>query len=296
MSESGHIPVMVEEVVRYLALAPGKAIADCTIGCGGHALAIVSRLAPGGRLIGVDRDPQMIEIARRALGHVEDVEVQICQGNFAELGEALATCGLSRADGIFLDLGTCSLVLDTPSRGFSYRHDGPLLMQVNPGEGPTAEELVNSLAQGELARIFRQYGEERHAGRIARAIVQARRTARIRTTVQLAGIIGAATPGGRRRLHPARRAFQALRIACSSELQHLDRFLSHAHEWLAQGARLVLLSYHSLEDRRTKHALRSGARKGLYQVLTKKVVRPRADEVALNPRARSARLRCAVRL
>lgn len=267
---------------------------DGTVGCAGHASGIASRLAESGRLIAVDRDPEMVGMARTRLSGCA-CRVDCSQSNFAELRAILKTTGVAKVDGVLLDLGVSSAQIDAPERGFSFRSAGPLSMQMTPAEGPSAADLVNTLSAAELERLFREYGEERWARRIAARIVRERKRARIRWTTELAGIIAAAAPPGPRRLHPARRCFQALRIACNRELENLERFLAEVPDCLRERGRLVILSYHSLEDRRVKTSFRELARQGVYEILNKKVVRPRPEEVAGNPRSRSARLRAVLR-
>jgi len=291
----GHEPVMVREVLEYLAPRPGATIVDATLGCAAHALHILDAVRPGGLVVGVDRDPQMIAIARGVLADHGRGRYEAVQANYSELADVLAGLGLEAVDGILLDLGASSVQLDDPARGFSYRADGPLSMQMSPG-GPSAEDLVNGLPEKDLADVIYHYGEDRFARRIARRIVRERARDRITGTLQLARIIVRAVPRGRRRLHPARRTFQALRIRTNFELDHLAAALAAAPALLRGGGRLVVLSYHSLEDRLVKLALREGAGKGLYRVLTRKVVRPDEAEKARNRRSRSCKLRAAERV
>jgi len=291
-SAPAHRPVMPREVLSYLAPSPGRIVADATVGCAGHARQILPRLLPGGCLIGVDRDPRMLAAAREALGAFPRPSYRLFEASYDDLPEVLKAVGVPVVDGVLLDAGFCSAQMDDPERGLSYRADGPLDMRY-AAEGPTAADLLARLDAEALERLFREYGEERWARRIARAVVRERRRP-LQRTGQLAALIERAVPGGRRRLHPARRVFQALRIAVNDELAHLDRFLDVAPRLLAEGGRLVLLTYHSLEDRLAKDALRRAARDGALSILTRRVVRPRPDEVQSNPRARSARLRAAL--
>jgi len=290
-----HQPVMLAEVLAHLNPSAGQVMADATVGCAGHGREILRRLLPGGQLIGVDRDVRMLHLAKRALSPFPRAGYRLFEGSFTSLAEVLDQAGLEALDGILLDAGFCSAQMDDPERGFSYRTDGPLDMRYAPGEA-TAADLLNRLGAGELERIFRAYGEERWAGRIARRIVRERQSAPLTRTDRLAGLIARAVPSGRRRRHPARRVFQALRIAVNQELDHLERFLDLAPRLLAEGGRLVVLTYHSLEDRLVKSALQRHARAGAMSVTTRRVVRPRPEETHANPRARSARLRAAVRL
>jgi len=292
-SAPAHRPVMPREVLSYLAPSPGRTVVDATVGCAGHARQILPRLLPGGCLIGVDRDPRMLAAARDALSAFPRASYRLFEASYDDLPEVLKAVGVPVVDGMLLDAGFCSAQMDDPERGLSYRADGPLDMRYAP-EGPTAADLLARLDAEALERLFRDYGEERWARRIARAVVGERRRSPLQRTGQLAALIERAVPGGRRRLHPARRVFQALRIAVNDELARLERFLDVAPPLLAQGGRLVLLTYHSLEDRRAKDALRRAARDGVVSILTRRVVRPRPDEVQANPRARSARLRAAL--
>ncbi|GAB6063445.1 16S rRNA (cytosine(1402)-N(4))-methyltransferase RsmH [Deferrisoma palaeochoriense] len=302
-----HVPVLAREAADLLVTDPDGLYVDGTLGGGGHAREILARLGPGGRLLGLDRDPDALAHAAAWAG---DPRVLLRRANFAELSEVLEAEGLGPVTGVLLDLGVSSHQVDEGERGFSFLRDGPLDMRMDP-EGPvTAADLVNTLDEAELARIFREYGEEPRASRAARAVVTARRKAPLRTTADLARTIEEAL-GRRGPKHPATRIFQALRIAVNRELEALDRFLEALPGVLAPGGRVVVISYHSLEDRRVKRALRAGepqcrcppealrctcGRPGWLRVLTRKVVRPSAEEVARNPRARSARLRAAERL
>jgi 16S rRNA (cytosine1402-N4)-methyltransferase len=300
MSDAGfgaplHLPVMAEEALRLLDPKPGETIVDGTIGAGGHSKAILRALDGAGLLLGLDRDPNMAAIARRELGVSVGARVEILTGNFSDLKSALLSLGAEAADGVLLDLGFASPQVADPARGFSYRADGPLDMRMGSGGGLTAQEWINSVSQGELAGVLREYGEERFSGRIARAIVEARRLKPIRRTGELAEIIVRAVPGGPRRLHPARRSFQALRIRINEEMEHLDAFLSALPSVLRPGGRCAVISYHSLEDRRVKNAFRAGVAEGLYEPLTRKPIRPSPAEISANPRSRSARLRAVLK-
>ncbi len=305
-----HIPVLVEEAIGFLDLERGGLFVDCTVGLGGHADALLAA-APGTRLIGFDRDSEALEIAGDRLGHYGD-RVRLVQGTFAELTSLLHQRHVAAVAGIFADLGVSSLQLDSPSRGFSFRRSGPLDMRMGLGE-LTAAEVVNHYAEAELERIFREYGEERQARRIARAISARRQQQPFATTDDLRDVIaGAQRRGGRRsvgRIDPATRVFQAIRIEVNQELRQLDALLDQAVRLLEREGRLVVISYHSLEDRRVKNRLRELARGEIdevtgrprsetqvIEVLTKRPVRPTADEIAFNPRARSARLRAARRI
>jgi 16S rRNA (cytosine1402-N4)-methyltransferase len=295
MTESGaplHLPVMLEESLRLLNPRPGETIVDGTLGAGGHSRAILAALSPVGRLIGVDQDPKMAQIARKRLLSVSaGAKIQILTGRFGDLPAILAAIGVQAADGVLLDLGVASPQLDDASRGLSYRADGPLDMRLTPEAELSAEEWINQVAQDELAQVLREYGEERFSGRIARAIVEARARGPIRRTGELAEIIARAVPRAPRRLHPARRSFQALRIRINEEMRQLERFLVALPQLLKPAGRCAIISYHSLEDRLVKNVFRDGAREGIYELLTRKPVRPSRAELSANPRSRSARLR-----
>jgi 16S rRNA (cytosine1402-N4)-methyltransferase len=305
-----HIPVLLEEATSFLAPVRGGLFVDCTLGLGGHAVALLEA-GPGIELIGIDRDPEALGIAGERLRPFAE-RVRVVQGDFAELTKLLQGLRVEAVDGILADLGVSSLQLDRGERGFSFRRDGPLDMRMGPGD-LTAAEVVNHYAEAQLEKIFREYGEERRARRIARAIAVRRQQERIETTSELRDIVaGALRYGGgkpRGRIDPATRVFQAIRIEVNRELVGLDTFLDQAVRLLDQEGRLVVISYHSLEDRIVKNRLRDLARgevdevtgrpraeTQLIEVLTKRPVRPGAEEVALNPRARSARLRAARRI
>ncbi|MCS7240916.1 MAG: 16S rRNA (cytosine(1402)-N(4))-methyltransferase RsmH [Candidatus Bipolaricaulota bacterium] len=281
-----HEPVMLREVLEFLAPKPGKLIVDATVGTGGHAEAL---LAQGAKVIGIDQDPKSLELASQRL-HGFGERFQPVRGNFRKLHDLLATLGVTKVDGIIFDLGLSSLHLSQVDRGFSFQHEGPLDMRMDPDNPMCAADLVNGLSERELARILREYGEERYAERIARAIVRNRP---IRTTTELARVVARSYPPGSYRIHPATRTFQALRIAVNDELSALREALPQAVELLAPGGVLCVISFHSLEDRIVKHFLREQARAGRVFLYTKKPVRPSKEEVARNPRARSARLRAA---
>ncbi len=281
-----HEPVLLREVLGFLAPKEGKLIVDATVGTGGHAEAL---LAQGARVVGIDQDPQSLEVARARLRPFGERFLAL-RGNFRKLRELLATVDVAQVDGILFDLGLSSLHLSQAERGFSFQHEGPLDMRMDPDNPVTAEELVNGLPERELARILREYGEERLAERIAREIVKSRP---IRTTGELARLVARCYPPGNYRIHPATRTFQALRIAVNDELSALREALPQAVALLAPGGVLCVIAFHSLEDRIVKRFLREEARAGRVKLLTKKPVRPSPEEVARNPRARSARLRAA---
>jgi 16S rRNA (cytosine1402-N4)-methyltransferase len=278
LSEFGHEPVMVDEVLRFLG---GRGtVVDLTLGAGGHAEAL---LASGvGRLIGVDRDPEAVAIATGRLARFGERFVAV-RARFSDVPVE------NRVDGVLYDLGVSSMQLERPERGFSFRNPGPLDMRMDPDD-ESAVELVNSAREEELARIIYQFGEERRSRRVAAAIVRARRRRPIETTEELAGIVVSAVGGRRGGPHPARRTFQALRIAVNRELEELAASLPRAVGVLAPGGRVVVIAYHSLEDRIVKRFFAGDDR---LTVLTKKPLVPSAGEAGRNPRARSAKLRAA---
>ena len=286
MAEVRHEPVLVEEVVRLLGTA--DTVLDLTVGLGGHAAALLE--AGVSRVIGVDRDPDALVAASGRLSRFGD-RFRSVRARFSEMAEVVKEAGVRAVDGILYDLGVSSLHLDRAERGFSYRSEGPLDMRMDP-DGPTAADIVNTYPREDLERVIRELGEERFAGRIARAILRARERAPLRTTAELSRVVAGAVPKRRGGPHPARRTFQAIRIEANRELEELAASLPRAAELLEPGGTLVAISYHSLEDRIVKRFLRD---RSDLKVLTRKPVRPGAAETAHNPRARSARLRAARR-
>jgi 16S rRNA (cytosine1402-N4)-methyltransferase len=292
-----HVPVLLDEVLALLAPSPGARILDGTLGAGGHAFALLERAGEGASLLGLDRDPAAIELARARLEPLRArARVELAHASFEEAPEVAALSGLGPFDRILLDLGVSSMQLDRPERGFTFMAEGPLDMRMDPGAGTTAAELVNELEEQELADLIYHLGDEPASRRIAHAIVQARKAGPIATTKRLADVVtpAAGTPRrGRKRLkiHPATRTFQALRIAVNDELRAIERGLPRLFELLAPGGRLAVIAFHSLEDRLVKRFFRELASARAARRLTKKPIRPGDDEVARNPRARSARLR-----
>jgi 16S rRNA (cytosine1402-N4)-methyltransferase len=279
-----------------LAPAAGQVIVDATVGAGGHARLIAERIGPSGRLIGLDQDSAMLDLARPRLA---GLPVTLVHASFAELPRVLRDLGLTQVDGVLADVGICSDQLDDPARGFSFSASGPLDMRMNPDEGETARDLLLRLNERDLADIFWQYGEERFSRRIARRIVEMRRRQRLETTEQLAEVVRQCVPrpkrkhGQRAPIDPATRVFQALRIAVNDELRALDRLLEALPRCLVPGGRAVLISFHSLEDRRVKQAFRN---REIWEELTRKPLVATDEETANNPRARSAKLRVARRI
>ncbi len=301
-----HRPVMAEEVLHYLACRPGQVIVDATLGSGGHAQGILDRIRPGGRVIGIDRDREAIERARKRLS---GQPVDLIHDNHARLEAILDERGLDAVDGVLIDCGPSLEQLTTAGRGFSFRLDGPLDMRMNREQETTAADLVNELPEKELARILKEHGGERRAQRIARAIAAARQQQPITTTAQLAATVTAAIPprARPRRLHAATRSFMALRIAVNDELGALRKALDAAIRRTRPGGRIVVLTYESLTGGETKGAFRRARasstcppfpseRGPQVRSVTKKVVKPSAEECRENPRARSAVLRAVERL
>ena len=311
--EGIHVPVMRDRITALLAPAldrPGAVYVDCTLGLAGHAEAILDA-APAARLVGIDRDADALGIAAERLARFEG-RVTLVQAVYDELPDVLAELGLAGADAILADLGLSSLQIDRRERGFAYSVDAPLDMRMDASAGPTAADILNSYSATDLARILRDYGEERFADRIARRIVEARATTPFVTSAQLVALLTAAIPAASQRTggHPAKRSFQALRIEVNGELAALEGVLPAALEALRPGGRIAVLAYHSLEDRPVKNAFRDAATdrapRGLpvvpaeyrarFRLLTRGAERPDESEAESNPRAASARLRAAERL
>lgn len=288
--EVRHEPVLLEEVLEGLSVRPGGIYVDGTVGLGGHSEALLRASAPDGFLYGFEWDEDSLRRAERRLS-VFSGRFKLFRANFAEAPEILAREGI-RVDGILLDLGLSSFLLEGSGRGFSFLREEPLDMRMDTRLPMRAADLVNRLSYPQLVDLLRTYGEEPRAAAIARAIVEARRRKRIETSAELAEIVARAVRPRKRGEHPATLTFQALRIAVNRELENLKRFLTGAPEVLKPGGRLVVISFHSLEDRLVKRAFREDAR---LKVLTKKPIRPSEEEVRRNPRARSARLRVAER-
>jgi 16S rRNA (cytosine1402-N4)-methyltransferase len=290
-----HQPVLLREVLAMLELRAGLVVVDGTVGAGGHAKAIVSAIAPGGVLVGLDRDSEILVCARAALADATAAGAQagISLHHLAHsrMHEALAAIGQSRCDRVLLDLGVSSMQLDRPERGFSFMADGPLDMRMDASAPVSAADWLASVSERELADTIYQLGEERHSRRIARAIVAARVRTPLRSTAQLAALVVQALPAPARhgRIHPATRTFQAIRMHVNDELGELERGLAAAQACLRPGGRLCVITFHSLEDRMVKHFLRAH-----FDVVTKKPVIAMPDEIAANPRSRSAKLRCAI--
>lgn len=307
-----HIPVMIREVVSSLRCRAGTLYVDCTVGGGGHAEAILRSTAPDGLLIGIDTDGEALEEAKKRLAPFNTRTILV-KGNFADMDTILTGMNIGKADGILLDLGVSSHQLDTAHRGFSFTLDAPLDMRMDRSQGRSAYDLLQTLPEEELARIIWEYGEERMARRIARSIAEKRNLAPIRTTAELAATVARVLPhgGGRQRIHPATRTFQALRIAVNDELTGLHRAIDGGMERLKPGGRFSVISFHSLEDRIVKNTFRIGekgctcppdlpvcacGRKPTLKIINRKPIIPGEAEISGNPRSRSAKLRTAERI
>ena len=294
-----HVPVLSVEVASWLACKSGGTYLDCTVGQGGHAALILDRSGPDGVLIGIDRDPDAIAATGSRLARFAS-RMRLIQGNFSALKQHLKSVGVSEVDGVIFDLGVSSAQLDRSERGFSFLADGPLDMRMDRGGGSTAADLVAQLPERELADLIYKYGEERYSRRIARAIVESRKTHPLRTTFDLASVVSKAVPAAYRhgRIHCATRTFQALRIAVNGELGVIEGALRDAASVLAPGGRLCVVSFHSLEDRIAKQTFRSLAKgpEACLKLLTKKPQVASEEECRGNPRARSAKLRVAEKL
>jgi 16S rRNA (cytosine1402-N4)-methyltransferase len=285
-----HVPVLLKEAIDFLNVRRGGTYIDATVGLGGHSYEIAKRLGALGHLIGLDKDPAALERAREKLAGEDFPKVTLLHCSFAEVGKRF---GRNFADGLLADIGVSSLQLDDAARGFSFQADGPLDMRMDPHSERTAEQVVNHLDERELADVIYEFGEERRSRRIARAIVRSRP---IRSTAHLADVISAAARpmnSEQRRIHPATRTFQALRIFVNRELDDLRALMEAAPRILKPGGRVVVISFHSLEDRIVKDAFREGAKQGYFSLLTKKPVTATKEESDRNPRARSAKLRAA---
>jgi len=285
-----HVPVLVQEIVEWLRPAAGQVFVDGTLGGGGHTRMLAQAVEPGGLVIGVDRDSGAVERAAEAL---RGLPVRLLHGNYSDVPELLAELNIAEIDGMVLDLGLSSDQLADRERGFSFQSDGPLDLRFDPTRGEPAARLIERLSAEHLADLIYEYGEERFSRRIARRIVEARRTNPIRTAAELADVVRKSLPRSRdERIDPATRTFQALRIAVNEELKWLDVALRRLPDCLRPGGRLAVISFHSLEDRRVKESFREDSR---LTVLTKRPLRASEQEIAVNPRSRSAKLRVAER-
>ncbi len=302
-----HIPVLLEETIELLGVQPGGKYIDCTVGTAGHATAILERSSPGGQLLGIDADPEAIRVSKMRLQPYDNA-AHLVNENFRNLEAICVKYNFRAVNGILLDLGISSPQLEDISRGFSFKHDAPLDMRFNPAQKLTAVDIVNNSSEFELTSLLERYGEERKSRQIAKQIVSHRP---ISTTLQLVSIVEQAVGRKRGRIHPATRTFQALRIAVNQELEHLEATLKQGGNLLCSKGRLVVISYHSLEDRIVKEFMQRESRGCLcppetlicvcghvptLKLVTRKVVTPSASEVQANPRSRSAKLRAAEHL
>jgi len=293
-SNERHVPVLLQEAIDFLKVRAGGTYVDCTLGLAGHAEAVLKLLGPQGHLIAFDRDAEALELARARLARVSDElageapEITLVNQAFSSIASHVKAASV---DGLLADFGVSSLQFDEAHRGFSFQADGPLDMRMDMRSGPTAEQVVNEANEHELANLIYEYGEERRSRRIARAIVRGRP---VTSTGQLARIVSQAAPTMKQeRIHPATRTFQALRIYVNGELDEIKALLEAAPKLLKPSARLVVISFHSLEDRIAKDSLREGAQKGIWEILTRKPVTAGDEEMERNPRSRSAKLRAA---
>jgi len=285
-----HVPVLATEALALLAPVGAEVWVDATVGAGGHTWLIAERVAPGGRVIALDQDPTMLALARPRL---EGLPVTLLHANFDQLEAVLQHVGIEKIDGLLADLGVSSDQLDAAERGLSFQQEGPLDMRLDPTQGEPASALLKRLSERELAEIFWKYGEERHSRRVARRIVEQRKTSPIETTTQLAELVRRCVPRERgNRIDPATRVFLGLRIAVNDELGALERLLAQLPKVIRSGGRAGIISFHSLEDRLVKHAF---ADREIWEVLTKKPVQASDEEVRRNARSRSAKLRVARR-
>ncbi len=291
LKDQVHTAVLVDEVVRYLNVQPDQRFLDTTLGGGGHAKAI---LEAGGEVVGIDQDPEAIEIAKlSSLKGINRDRYKLVVGRFSKLNQIMKQAGWDMVDGVLMDLGISMNQLRAPQRGFSYQTEGPLDMRISPETQVTAADLINGLTEGELTELMQRFGEVPRAKQIARAIVQTRSQQPIRTTQQLRSVVEQVRyPGWKRRVKPVTLVFQALRIAVNDELTELQQGLRAAEGVLRSGGRLVVIAFHSIEDRVVKDFMRGT---DSWELLTKKPVRPSIQELSLNPSARSARLRAAVK-
>lgn len=289
-----HIPVLAKDVLTYLRLKKGMVIIDCTIGIGGHAKDVLKRIGNSGLLIGIDRDKEALEEAESQLNKISD-RFKLFYSNYRDVDLILKEARIRKIDGAIFDLGASSFQMDKRERGFSIRLDGPLDMRMDRNAEIKASDIVNGCTKQELATIFRRYGEEHFASRIAEEIVRERRRQRIENTKRLADIVREALPYRYRfrRIHPATKVFMALRIVVNNEIENLEIGLTKITPFLKKGARICVISFHSIEDRIVKHKFREFAKSHELRIITKKPIRPKTEEIKENPRSRSAKLRVA---
>ncbi len=294
-----HVPVMLSEVIDYLKLAPGQVIVDATVGCGGHSLEILKKITPGGRLIGLDRDEESLDVCRRNLSEFKD-SFELVHANFSDIDQVLEKQNIKNIDGIVFDLGMSTYQLKNAQRGFSFNQEGPLDMRLDKSSYISAYDLVNNLNENEISHLLWNFGQERWHSRIARLIVQERKNQPIATTTQLATLVMRSIPYRYRksyyRIHPATRTFQAIRIAVNRELEILEEAIKKAVAFLNKQARICVISFHSLEDRIIKHTFRALKSDGIIEIITAKPLTPVFSEVESNPASRSSKLRVGMRI
>ncbi|MFH1191580.1 MAG: 16S rRNA (cytosine(1402)-N(4))-methyltransferase RsmH [Candidatus Omnitrophota bacterium] len=297
--EKLHVPVMLQEVLDFLKPVPGQIIVDATLGTGGHALEILKRITPQGRLIGIDRDEDSLALCRQRLADFKD-NTEFVHANFVDLDQILANLGIEKIDGIVFDLGISSYQLHDAHRGFSFQEEGPLDMRLDKSSYICAFDLVNNLNEDEISQMLWNFGQERWHNRIAHLLVQERRNEPIATTTQLANLVMRAIPHRYRRsyyrIHPATRTFQAVRIAVNRELEILENTIKKAVDILKKQARICVISFHSLEDRAIKHTFRALKADGLIDIITTKPLTPGFGEIEVNPSSRSSKFRVAERI
>ena len=290
-----HRPVMVEEVLDYLNLQSGQIILDCTVGGGGHASGILDKIKPDGFLIGIDKDMEILQTAKQALSKTTG-KFKLYHADYSDIDEVLRQAEVDKVNGVLLDLGVSSLQFDQADRGFSFAKEAPLDMRMDRSRGITAQNLIQRLSETELGELLWKYGEERWSRRIARAILKEEKEVGIITTRQLAAVVERVVPRGKSKIHPATRVFQALRIAVNKELENLEIFLGKIYNYMAVGARIVIISFHSLEDRIVKNKFIEMVKQNVFRILTKKPITPCEAEIRENIRSRSAKLRAAERI
>ncbi len=294
-----HTPVMLDEVIQYLKLAPGQIIVDATLGTGGHSFEILKRITPGGKLIGIDRDEDSIDICRQRLSEFKD-SCEFVHANFVDLDQVLERLAIEKIDGIVFDLGISTYQLRNAQRGFSFQQEGPLDMRLDKSSYISAYDLVNSLNENEISQLLWNFGQERWHNRIARLLVAERRNEPIATTKQLADLVMRAIPYRYRksyyRIHPATRTFQAVRIAVNREIEILESAIKKAVAYLKKQARICVISFHSLEDRAIKHTFRALKAERLIEIITPKPLTPLESEMQANPSSRSSKFRVAQRI
>ena len=295
-----HIPVLKKEVLQYLDPKPNENFIDCTLGQSGHTIAILQRSMPRGKVLGIEADTELFQDVRLRIAKIPNSKFQIpkrlilVNDSYTNLKKIVEKYSFRPVQGILFDLGMSSWHLEESGRGFTFLKDEPLDMRYSLENDLTAEEIINNYSQEKIEKILKEYGEERFAKRIAKRIIQTR-PRKIKSTFQLIEIIKKAVPGKRTKIHPATRTFQALRIAVNDELNNLRKVLPQTIEVLAPGGKIVIISFHSLEDRIVKNFFREEAKKGPLRILTKKPVRPSKEEIKINPRSRSAKLRAAMK-